>query len=281
MPVSRDTSGGSLVFGCVPDTDDATTRLLLADICKELSRLAGERILPHRAPSPEALASAFATGRVQIAWVSPTLLLTAPELQDAIPLVNSVREKIAAYHGVVFVREDAPYRSAVDLKGTRAAWVAASSAAGYIFPRLALASYGLDPRTFFVDEQFVGSHGNVARAVLTGRADVGGVYAVFEQGNPMLRLLRAAFLDAVPGRHGRILFSTAAIPSDLIVVARTVSPTTRVALAQALESIHENDAARVPIQRVLGAEAFIRHDPATLATLRDQVDTGRQLGLLD
>lgn len=273
-------SGTQLVFGCVPDLDDDATRMRLADLCESLSQRLGRRVLPHRSPSPRALASAFRAGRVTVAWVSPASLLTSRDLAQAVPLVCSVRQGLTAYHGCLYVKSDSEIRSPAELAGTRAAWVAPSSAAGFIFPRLTLAGYGFDPRTLFAEESFHGSHGQVAQAVLSGRSDVGAGYAVFENGNPTSTLVRAPFLDQ-PGATGRILLATSPIPSDLIVAARSLSAVLRALLTRSLEELGDDHLSRAALAHVLGVESFVRHTPDSLAALREQIDVGRRLELLD
>ncbi len=280
MALSRLPSAAALVFGCVPDTDDVDTRAHIADICAYLTEHVGVSVTPHRSPSPAALASAYRAGRVTIAWVSPTLLLTSSAMESSTALVSAVRQGLTAYHSVLYVAEDASIRSAVDLKGCRAAWVAPTSAAGYLFPRLALASYGFDPSSLFKQEKFYGSHGNVARAVLEGEADVGGGYAVFENGNPAGALVRAPFVDLISDRRGRVLLTTDPIPSDLIVASRDVSSVHRARLMRAFEDV-ENDPCIAAVRSVLGADGFRRFDPRVLQPLRDQIECGRTLGLLD
>lgn len=270
---------GNFSFGCVPDTDDERTRELLGNICDRLGKALGRKVEPHRSPSPAALASAVKAERVQIAWVSPVLLLTSPLLADAVPLASTLRQGITSYHGVLFTREDAPYRSTLDLRGARAAWVAPTSAGGYLFPRLALGSYGLDPRILFASETFHGSHGNVARAVLSGSADVGASYAVFENGDPSRPLVRAPFLD-IDGGPGRVLFTTSEIPSDLIVASSVMPVDVRSALTLALESLADDRKAREAMSIVLGADAFVRFASASLEPLREQIEYGRELELL-
>jgi ABC-type phosphate/phosphonate transport system substrate-binding protein len=261
-----------------PDVDDAQSRLAFADLCAALSR--ATRMPFIRSACNRRSARGLAAARS--GWrVSPTLLLTSAELSGAVPLVSSVRQGMTTFHGAMFVREESPIRSMLDLKGTRVAWVAPTSAAGYIFPRLMLASRGIDPALLFASETFLHSHGNVASAVLNGEADVGSVHAVFEAGDPTRRVLRAPFLDlVVPGTSPRILFTTEAIPSDLIVAAARVSEQTRESLASALALLHESPVARGPVLHIFGAESFARYDEQSLQPLREQVMYGRELGVL-
>jgi len=270
-----------LTFGLVPDSHDDETRAVLSDFCVQLSEASHIPIRPHVAPSPAALASAFARGRVDVAWVSPTLLLTSRKLESAVPLVQSVRQGVAEYHAALFVAEDSPLKSPADLQGAHAAWVAATSAAGFIFPRLALASHGLVPDALFTTESFHDSHGAVARAVLSGHADVGATYAVFEDGDPTRPLVRAGFVDAMSGKEARVLHVAGPIPSDLIVAAPGLAVTVRAALVTALEHLADEEGAKPAMWKLFGADRWQRFEPGALDPLREQVDTGRALGLLD
>ncbi len=270
-----------LTFGCVPHTDDDQTRGQLGELAKFLSAELQVRVSPHRSPSPLALASAFGSGRLDIAWVSPALLLTAPEMARAVPLVCSVRSGMSTYHGVLFVEASSPLRSPSDLAGARAAWVAPTSAAGYIVPRLALASHGLDPRSLFSSETFHDSHGNVARAVFSGRADVGATFALFENGEASQKLLRAGFHEAEEGK-ARILYAAGPIPSDPIVVRHDLSSVLRARLIAALSEVpRASETVRQALAHTVGADTFEAVRPHAFDTLREQISDGRALGLLD
>src|SRR5688500_6961225 len=216
----------------VPQHDDPHTRVALNDLCRLLTRAVGGEVVPHRAPSPEALASAVKGGRVQVAWVSPTLLLLSRHLEDAVPLLCSVREGVRSYHSILFTRADSPIRSVEQLRNARAAWVSKTSASGYIVPRAALARRGIPLSVAFADDAFVGSHAAVARAVISRQADVGGTYAVFERGEPGGRLVKAGFLDGAgspPSVH--ILDISGPVPSDFVIASGTVPVQTRNVIA--------------------------------------------------
>ena len=275
-------ASSSVTFGCVPHTDDDRTRAELVALSKWLTKELGIQVHPHRSPSPDALASAFANGRVQIAWVSPALLLTSASMASAIPVVCSVRGGMATYHSVLFVAHDAPFSSPSELTGVRAAWVARTSAAGYIVPRLALASHGLDPRTTFSSETFYGTHGNVARAVFEGHADVGATFAVFAEGDATQKLERAGFVDVVENKRGRILYAAGPIPSDPIVVSPAVSLALRADLIRTLAKLSEADESiQKAVMHIIGADTFEAVRPHSFDGLREQIADGRELGILD
>lgn len=265
-----------LTFGLVPSTDDPRTRLHLTDLCTLLGGLVGGVIVPHVAPSPGALASAIAAGRVQIAWLSPTLMVTTPGLSSVVPLVSSVREGVTSYHAALFVDDASPIRSVEQLAGTRVAWIAPSSASGYLFPRAALRARGLDPGRLFASEGFHNTHGRVAEAVLLGRAQVGATFVHFEGGDPTRSLVRAGFLDVVKGRTGRVLEVAGPIPADLIASTPEVPIHARAALAMALQRLADHPSAREPLRALFGVERFAPFASAGARALRALIDLGRE-----
>ncbi len=278
MAYSRRAMADELVFGLVPVHDDAETGEGLARITHALGEALGRPVIEHRAVSPSALAFAWSSGVVDLAWTSPTLALTAYELRGAVPALSSVREGVAFYHGVLFVRRDSPVLSPLGLRRARAAWVAPTSAGGYIFPRVALAGHGIDPVGLFADESFLGSHGAVARAVRDGEADVGATFAVFEGGDATAPLVRAGFTDLEGGGWARILLPTPRIPADLLVasgaLAREVGLDRLRAALRALPLV-----APGAVRHVLGADSFAAVDERSLDDLRRQLEDARALGV--
>jgi len=260
-----------IIFGCVPAVDDVATRARLLELCVALGRELGTRVVAYRASSPGALARAFGAGEVDLAWVSPTLALTAPELRSGVPIASSVRQGAVHYHGVLFVRADSPLRSPMDLAGTRVAWVDPSSASGYLFPRMTLAVRGLDVTNLFDEETFHDSHGAVAQAVLSGAADVGATFAAFEHGDPTRRLMRAGFMDVAEPEDARILLATTAIPADLMIADSRLHDRWRSQLLLALTQLSADPTAARAMRHLQGAEGFAQCEEEPLKELRQQI----------
>ncbi len=249
----------------VPVTADADTRVRLADFCSLLGREIGATVLPHLAPSPSALASAVHAGRVHIAWLSPALLATSPLVADAIPLASSVREGVAAYHSVLFVGAESPARAPADLRGARAAWVAPTSAGGYLFARIALARHGLDPATLFASEQFYDSHARVAEAVASGEADVGATFATFRDDDPTAPITTAGFkLDAPV----RIIAVAGPIPADVIATTPGLSAPVRASVTHALHKLSGTPAGQAALHALFSVEGFQPFSATALSELR-------------
>lgn len=280
MPLAR--SGEilrSATFGCVPVSDDPRMRAHLNDLCGALSAALRIAVRPHRAPSPAALASAFSASRVHLAWASPALAVTEPAFASAVPLVRSVREGVSRYHGVLFSRADGSVRSLADLSGATAAWVARTSAGGYLLPRLALEREGIAAERLFGRELWLHSHGAVAEAVRVGRADVGATFAVFEHGDSGRPLVRAGFAPDGGGLDTmHVLAISPSIPSDVVLASTILLDTLSVDAVDALEALGHHESAAAAMRQVLGADGFVRCTRAELDELREQLVEARSIG---
>ncbi len=268
----------SFTFGVVPFDNDEHSRLILKDFCAGLSVEIGADVLPHRAPSPAALVSAIHAGRVQAAWLSPSLLATSQRLASVLPLASSVREGATSYHAALFVRDDSPIQSPEELAGQRVAWVAPTSASGYLFPRAALAALGLRPTTLFASETFLDSHGAVAAAVSEGRADAGATFVVFERNDPSLPVARAGFLDLEGAPPMRVVVRAGPIPSDVIVASPSLPVQLRARLTLALQSLALGVESRRAVRALFGAEGFEPFSESSRRILSSLLETARATG---
>jgi len=255
-----------LRFGLVPTTDSARMRSLINALCGLLSAETGSPVESSIEESPAALASALSEGRVHVAWSSPTLLLMSEALSAVIPLLSSVRQSVAFFHAILFVREDSPITTIEELAGKHVAWVAKTSAAGYIVPRTSLVRQGLDPTKLFARESFLHAHGAVARAVLDGTADVGATFAVFEGGDPNKPMVNNGFRQEVTDRGVRVIDAAGPIPSDMIVATPAVPIRARASFANAMTKLATDSVGGPIIREVIGAEAF---EPFSAVSFRE------------
>lgn len=268
-------------FGLVPTSGDARTHSMIDSLVAMLSKETSLAIEPMVATSPEELATALATGQVQFAWTSPTLLLLSSALSSVIPLLSSVRQSVAFFHAILFVRDDSKIATIEDLAGKHAAWVAKTSAAGYIVPRISLTRQGLDPTKLFGKESLLQSHGAVAHAVIEGRADVGATFGVFEGGDPEKPLVNSGYRPAI-GEHGvRIIDAAGPIPSDMIVAMPSMSIGERAVLARAMTKLATHAEGGPIIRAIIGAESFEPFSAQSFLELEELLRFGRWRGVAD
>jgi phosphonate transport system substrate-binding protein len=249
-------STDELRFGLTLSVDCKATRAAMDELCQLMEHDIGVPVRPLLAPSPSALADALVLGQAHFAWLSPTLLLMLPKLATMVPLLSSVRQSAAFFHAVVFAATGSPVETLDNLDGARVAWVAPTSASGYLVPRLTLARRGIDVRTAFSREDFFGTHGAVAAAVFEGRAEIGATYAHFEQADATRRLLRTGYSDAIPEREATVLAVSGPIPADMIVAHPDVLPAARIALAGSLSRMPSDPVGRNALRAVIGADDF-------------------------
>jgi phosphonate transport system substrate-binding protein len=80
-----------------------------------------------------------------------------------------------SYTSRVFVRKDSGFKKLEDLRGKNIAFVDPGSTSGYVYPMVMLIKKGLvkdrDPKTFFKEAMFAGTHEAALLALLNGSVD--------------------------------------------------------------------------------------------------------------
>jgi phosphonate transport system substrate-binding protein len=188
----------------------------LKELCALVSEVTDTTFLPHHANSYAELAAAMRDGDVGVAWM---------------PLALPTRQDSSSYYAALITREGRG-KSIADLQGMRAAWVDRESAAGYLVPRLHLASLGLDVKTFFAQETFTHSHLGVVDAVVSGAADVGATFCTLE---PLSKRVVTAGWTAADGstiRNVEVVATIGPIPNDAFVAASRVPAAVRSSLTR-------------------------------------------------
>jgi phosphonate transport system substrate-binding protein len=207
------------------------------------------------------LFDALTTGRVTLAWLPP--LLYARSAVDGLTLA-AVPERAGGllYRSAILVARAAPFRSAAELRATRAAWADQNSASGYMFPRQYLVAVGVT----FSTETFHGSPNVAAEEVTAGRADlstcpVSGDEAA--QASRGIRDVLGATADLL-----RVLAVTDAIPPDGLVFSPAARKVVKKQLASALLELHEDEAGLLAIRLLFNAERLIASTDATSRMFR-------------
>lgn len=262
-------------FGLVvEDTDEVrwAGRLLASVFQKEV----GLPVEVAFYQSPKQLTDAMVEGKCNFAWVSPALFLLEKALKPFLPVGASLRNGSSHYHGTIFVRGNFEARSAEDLKGKTVAWVAKSSASGYIFPRLALARVGVTPSEHFGTEIFAGTHARVAELVSSGEADIGAGYATFnEDMNASSPLRNASYVDA-GFDNCRILLVSPPVPADLFVVSSELAAYRRFVSPLSNTIKLARDASNI----LFAIDDVTPLSPAHFKELDETIESAKGLGIL-
>jgi ABC-type phosphate/phosphonate transport system substrate-binding protein len=132
-----------------------------------------------------------------------------------------------------------------------------------------LVAEGLDPATLFASETFRRTHEAVARAVLSGDADVGATFASFGS-DPAVPVSAGWFDAGAKNDDVRILASAGPIPTDVIAVSEGASDDVRARLASAFASLGPT------VKQLLNADGFERPEASHLDELRALVERAKQ-----
>ncbi|KGQ21521.1 phosphate/phosphite/phosphonate ABC transporter substrate-binding protein [Thermus filiformis] len=123
------------------------------------------------------LIEAMRGGNLDFAFFPPDGYVIAHQDVGAEVLLKSVRGNSPYYWSAIIVRKDSGIKRIEQLEGKTIAWVDKNSAAGYVFPRAALVSRGIDPDKFFSKQVFAGKHDAAVLAVLNRSVDAAATFA--------------------------------------------------------------------------------------------------------
>jgi phosphonate transport system substrate-binding protein len=153
------------------------TDLLAAgqDFARVVARLAGLPVRVTVASDYAAVIEAMRNRTADLAFVHPVGYVLANREARATIVAKNVWHGKTTFTARIFVRKDSGLRRLEDLRGRSMAFVDPASSSGYIYPMVMLIQRGLvqnrDPKTFFRDVAFSGSHDAGMRALLNGHVD--------------------------------------------------------------------------------------------------------------
>ena len=197
-----------------------------------LGRLVGAPVRVTVASDYAAVIEALRNRTADLAFVHPGGYVLASREAKATIVAKNVWHGKSTFTSRIYVRRDGGVRQLEDLRGKTIAFVDPASSSGYIYPMVLLIQRGLvrnrDPKTFFRDVVFAGSHDAAMRALVNGHVDA---VASFD-------LAREQYLKD-PAERERIVFvaETPPIPEAGIAARDGLPPETVARVRAALVSI--------------------------------------------
>jgi phosphonate transport system substrate-binding protein len=170
---------------------------------------------------------ALRSRRVDLAFVHPVGYVLANREAGCVILVRDVWQGKTAYTARFYVRRDSGIQRVEDLRGKTVAFVDPASSSGYIYPMMLLIKQGLvrdrDPKTFFKEALFAGTHESALRSLIQGRVDAAASFdksPELELKDPAL-ISRLGFVGETPPIPEAGICARPGLASD--VVARVKS----------------------------------------------------------
>ncbi len=223
----------------------------------------------------DALATALADGKIDVALMPPIAFLRAQALGEIEPLVRVVRNGQPTYRALLVAPKNGAVRSLEDLrrgKNLKAAWVDSSSSTGHIFPKALLLERKIDPAQVFVDQSFLGTHDAVCLAVASGKADIGATFT--DDPKSASRTNVHGCMPALGDKANELVIVAASehIPNDAIVVRPGFSPELKAKLVSAANALAESDEGKRVLQAAFLAEGVAPASVADYAQVRSILD---------
>jgi len=110
-----------------------------------------------------------------MAFVHPAGYVFASREAKAQIVAVDVWHGKTSYTSRIYVRKESGYKTVEDLRGKTIAFIDPGSTSGYVYPMVMLMKKGLvrdrDPKTFFKDAMFAGTHEAALLALLNGSVD--------------------------------------------------------------------------------------------------------------
>jgi phosphonate transport system substrate-binding protein len=184
-----------------------------------LGKLVGVPIRVTVASDYAAVVEAMRNKTADLAFVHPAGYVLANREAKAMIVAKDQWHGNTSYTSRIYVRKDSGVKTLEDLRGKTIAFVDPSSASGYVYPMVLLIEKGLvrnrDPKTFFKEFVFSGSHDAGLQALLNGHVDA---FASFDQA-------REQYLKD-PAQRERLIFvaESAPIPEGGIAAREGLDP---------------------------------------------------------
>ena len=153
------------------------TDLLAAgeDFGKALGQLVGVPVRVTVASDYAAVIEALRNRTADLAFVHPAGYVLANREAKAVIVARNLWHGKASFTARIFVRKESGFKTLEDLRGKTMAFVDPASSSGYIYPMVLMMQRGLvkgrDPKTFFREVVFSGSHDASMQALLNGHVD--------------------------------------------------------------------------------------------------------------
>ena len=211
-------------LGLVPTEDALKMNQSFAPLCAFLGMALGQRLFIRLGESYEQAIEELGNGRALLSYQTPSTYVEAHERYGIEPLVVPLAKGEPFYQSAIVVRIDSGIGSLADLRGKRFAFGDAKSTGSKAMPESMLKEAGLGLRDL-AKHGFVGSHDNVAKAVLQKDYDAGGL------------MLTTA--EKYTGQGLKILATSARIPQFPLCASPRLAPAEREKLVEALVGIHD------------------------------------------
>jgi phosphonate transport system substrate-binding protein len=166
-----------VVLAFTPSQESATISTNGAAIKAALEKATGLAWKVTAMSSYAAQVEGMCAGQIDAGFFAPLQMTLLISKSCGTPILGALRKDdtgtlATTYKSQILVRTDSGINTLADLKGKKFAFVDPLSASGYLYPSLVVKQKtGQEPKTFFSQTIFAGSHPNAALAVYNKQVD--------------------------------------------------------------------------------------------------------------
>jgi phosphonate transport system substrate-binding protein len=165
---------GMQCLGVVPVENAVKMNKAFAPLCRFLSGVLGRNLYVRLGHDYADAIADLGNGRALVSYQTPSTYIEAREKYGVEPLVVPLAKGSPYYHSAVVVRADSGISSLQQLRGKRFAFGDPKSTGSKAMPESMLKEAGVGLGQL-AEHGFLGSHDNVATAVLENQYDAGGL----------------------------------------------------------------------------------------------------------
>ena len=252
-----------LILALTPSRDPTALQEAGDEFAKTITRMSGIPVRAQVASDYAGVVEALRSRRVDLAFVHPVGYVLARREAGCEILVRDVWQGKTAYTARFFVRKGSGIERLEDLRGKTIAFVDPASSSGYIYPMVLLIKKGLvrdrDPKSFFKEALFAGTHDAALQSVLHGRVDAA---ASFDKA-PEVHLKDPALVARLA-----VVGETPEIPEAGICARPGLPPDTLARLKRALLAIKAPEHAAV-LKQIYDIDGFVEASDRDYEPVRD------------
>ncbi|GAB4490561.1 MAG: hypothetical protein OHK006_23550 [Thermodesulfovibrionales bacterium] len=171
---SDDADTGLLRLGVVPIETPAVMFKRFSPLAEYLSKQLNRRVDLKVAVDFQGAVRDIGQGVTQVCFMTPSTYIEANAKFGVQTLVKALRDGKPYQHSVIVTRADSGIQQIEDLKGKSFAFGDPHSTSSHIVPRAMLHNAGIEVSDLLY-YNYLGHHDDVARAVLNGDFDAGGI----------------------------------------------------------------------------------------------------------
>ncbi|MEK6581420.1 MAG: phosphate/phosphite/phosphonate ABC transporter substrate-binding protein [Nitrospirota bacterium] len=189
---SEEKGKGVIRFGVVPLESPAEMFIKFTPLAEYLSKKLNRKVELKVAIDFEEAVSDIGKNITQVCYMTPSTYIEAHNKYDTDVIAKALREGKPYQHCVIIARMDRNINSVEDLKGKTFAFGDFHSTSSHIVPRAMLLEAGIELKDLHY-YNYLGHHDDVAKAVLQGEFDAGGImeataYKFRDQGLKFLKV---------------------------------------------------------------------------------------------